>query len=55
MLQLKLHRIVNNHENIIQFYGITKKKSGKYKIRSNKFLIFIHLGKFFSNVQQTIF
>src|SRR4051794_26635611 len=30
VLQLKLHRIVTNHENIIQFYGITKKKRGKY-------------------------
>jgi hypothetical protein len=28
--QLKLHRTVINHENIIQFYGITKKKKGKY-------------------------
>jgi len=29
-LQLNLHRDVNDHENILRFYGVTKMDTGKY-------------------------
>ena len=28
LLQIKLHQTVNNHENIVKFYGVTKKNLG---------------------------